>query len=308
MYHALPIPELSDAGTAKNKAYNLADMARSRPEQISPTAHYTGYVWYAHGQSHDAFATRTGRLMYQALRGPNAIAHRIHAPTLEGMLLARHRLIDLRLTQAIESGEVAQVVEVAAGLSPRGWRFANAYRDRITYIEADLPGMLANKRRILAELGGETPHHRTMEVNALVDDGPTSIDAICASLAPTKGTAIITEGLINYFDRETVVAIWARFARALARFPTGRYFSDVILREGNGGPLVTGFAWLLSAFVRGKVHVHFDSLTEGEDALAVAGFAGTLLDPRDFADELPDLEREGAGRVRIIEATVRRPA
>lgn len=273
-------------------------MARSHPEAISPTAHYTGYVWYAHGQSHDAFATTTGRLMYQALRAPNALAHAIAAPTLEGMLLARHRLIDLRLTDAIERGDVSQIIEVAAGLSPRGWRFSRRYGDRITYVEADLPGMLANKRRILAELGGETAHHRTAEVNALVDDGPTSIAAICDSLDPARGTAIITEGLINYFDRDTVVGIWRRFARALARFPHGLYLSDLIQREGNTGPLVTGFSWLLTAFVRGKVHLHADA----EDALAAAGFDAALLDPRDYPDELPGLERHGAGRVRIIEA------
>ena len=51
-------------------------MSRSRPELISPTAHYTGYVWFAHGQSHEAFATRTGRLLYGALRGPNLIANK----------------------------------------------------------------------------------------------------------------------------------------------------------------------------------------------------------------------------------------
>src|SRR5690242_18701537 len=98
-------------------------------ERISPTAHYTGYVWYAHGQSDDAFATPAGRLMYRALRAPNAAAHAIGLPTLEGMLLARHRLIDLRLTQAIDAGEIAQVIEVAAGLSPRGWRFRKRYGD-----------------------------------------------------------------------------------------------------------------------------------------------------------------------------------
>ncbi|MBL0218699.1 MAG: class I SAM-dependent methyltransferase [Myxococcales bacterium] len=187
-------------------------MARSHPEQISPTAHYTGYVWFAHGQSHEAFATTTGRRMYQALRVANLAAQTVRLPTLDGMLLARHRLIDLRLTEAIETGEVEQVVEVAAGLSPRGWRFARRYGDRLTYVEADLPGMLANKRRILAELGGESPHHRTAEVDALTDAGPTSIEAICATLDPSKGTAIITEGLINYFDRATVIGIWARFA------------------------------------------------------------------------------------------------
>src|SRR6187549_69119 len=121
-------------------------MSRSRPETISPTAHYTGYVWFAHGQSHAAFATRTGRLMYQALRGPNLIAGRINMPTLEGMLLARHRLIDLRLAQAIDAGEISQVVEVAAGLSPRGWRFRRRYGEKITYVEADLPAMIGNKR------------------------------------------------------------------------------------------------------------------------------------------------------------------
>jgi O-methyltransferase involved in polyketide biosynthesis len=277
-------------------------MARSNPEAISPTAHYTGYVWFAHGHSHEAFATRTGRVMYQALRAPNAIALRTGLPTLEGMLLARHRLIDLRLEQAIEAGEVSQIVEVACGLSPRGWRFAQRYGDAITYIEADLPGMLANKRRILRALGGETKHHTTHEVNALTDDGPTSIDAICASLDPTKGTAIITEGLVNYFDRETVIAMWSRFSRALARFPRGLYYSDLILREANTGSLVTGFAWLLSAFVRGKVHLHFTTPGEAESALRTTGFDAILLDPRDLEHELPGLERAGAARVKIIEA------
>jgi O-methyltransferase involved in polyketide biosynthesis len=218
------------------------------------------------------------------------------------MLLARHRLIDLRLEQAIEAGEVSQIVEVACGLSPRGWRFAQHYGDAITYVEADLPGMLANKRRILSALGGETTHHYTREINALADHGPTSIDAICAGLDPTKGTAIITEGLVNYFDRETVVAMWRRFARALERFPYGVYYSDLILREANTGSLVTGFAWLLSAFVRGKVHLHFTTPSEATAALATAGFRANLLDPRDLEHDLPGLERAGAARVKIIEA------
>src|SRR5206468_2908329 len=102
---------------------------------------------------------------YHALHGSNAIAHRIGGPSLEGMLLARHRLIDLRLARAIEAGEIRQVLEIAAGLSPRGWRFSSRYGDRITYVEADLVGMLAHKRRILAELGGEHAHHRTAEID-----------------------------------------------------------------------------------------------------------------------------------------------
>lgn len=277
-------------------------MSRQRPEQISPTAHYTGYVWFAHGQSHEAFATRGGRLMYRALKGPNTIAHHLGLPTLEGMLLARHRLIDLRLTQAIDAGEISQVVEIAAGLSPRGWRFRNRYGDRVHYVEADLPAMIARKRRMLAALGGETTTHRTVEVDARADDGPRSIGALCAGLDPTRGTAILTEGLLNYYDTPSVLAMWRRIARALRPFPRSLYLSDLALRAGNGGALIAGFSWLLGAFVRGRVHVHFGSAEEAEDALAAAGLVGILLDPRDFAFELPALERAGAGRVRVVEA------
>lgn len=277
-------------------------MSRSRPEMISPTAHYTGYVWVAHGLSHEAFATRAGRAMYRALRGPNRIAGKVHLPTLEGMLLARHRVIDLRLAQAIDAGEIEQVVEIAAGLSPRGWRFRTRYGARLTYVEADLPGMLENKRRVLAQLGGETPHHRTAVVDALAAGGPASIDAVCASLDPARGTAIITEGLVNYFDTETMLGLWRRIAEALRRFPRGVYLSDLILRAGNGGAFIASFQWLLSAFVRGRVHMHFDSPEAAEDALAAAGLTGVLLDPRDLAFELPGLELRGAGRVRVVEA------
>ena len=282
-------------------------MTRPHPETISPTAHYTGYVWCSHGLSHRAFATRTGRLMYHALRGPNAIAHRLGMPSLEGMLLARHRLIDLRLARAIDAGEIRQVVEIAAGLSPRGWRFATRYADRITYVEADLPGMIAHKRRILAELGGETAHHRTAEIDALADLGPTSLAAVCATLDPTRGTAVITEGLINYFERDVVLGMWQRFAAALRRFPRGVYLSDVMLHTDNSGPISTGFAWLLSAFVRGRVHMQFETPEQAEDALESTGLLGLLLDPHSFAFEISDFESAGASRVRIIEA-VAKPA
>ena len=277
-------------------------MARPHPETISPTAHYTGYVWLKNGLSHAAFATREGALMYRALQVPNAVARRTRLPTLDGMLLARHRVIDRELAAAIDAGEISQVIEVACGLSPRGWRFAQRYDARITYIEADLPDMLAIKRRVLAKLGGETAHHRTQVIDALAPSGPVSIDAICAHLDPTRGTAIVTEGLVNYFDRATVVGMWTRFARALSRFPEGLYLSDLILGEANHGLLVNGFSRLLSAFVRGSVHLHFDDTEDAEATLVDAGFAGQLIDPRSLARELPDLEMRGAGRVRIVRA------
>ncbi|HEX4418506.1 MAG TPA: class I SAM-dependent methyltransferase [Kofleriaceae bacterium] len=280
-------------------------MARPHPETISPTAHYTGYVWVEHGLSHEAFATRTGRVMYYALRGANLLAHHAGKPSLEGLLLARHQLIDLRLAQAIDAGEIQQVVEIAAGLSPRGWRFARRYGDRITYVEADLPGMLAHKRRILASLGGETAHHRTAEVDALADIGPTSVAAICGALDPSRGTAIITEGLLNYFDHDVMIGMWHRFAAALRRFPHNRYLADLLVGNVTRSPIATGFGWLLSAFVRGKVHMPFETPEAARESLEHAGLFGSLLDPREFAGELDELEPAGASWIRVIEAIAR---
>jgi O-methyltransferase involved in polyketide biosynthesis len=281
-------------------------MSRPHPETISPTAHYTGYVWYAHGQSHAAFATRQGRLMYRLLRAPNAAAHALRLPTLEGMLVARHRLIDLRLSQAIEAGEVSQVIEIAAGLSPRGWRYRTRFGDRITYVEADLPEMIRRKRAVLAQLGGETSHHRTAEIDALVDSGPSSLDALCATLDVAEGTALITEGLLNYFDGAEVAGMWARFSRALARFPRAIYLADLVIDDPHRSLLVTTFQRLLGAFVRGRVHLHFEATEDIERALDAAGMDGIVHDPRDFEFELPGLERAGAGVIRVIEALPRR--
>lgn len=279
-------------------------MPPAPPSRISPTAHYTGYVWVANQLSDPAFATPQGRLLHTVLRAPNEIAARLHIPTLDGMLVARHRLIDHLLHQAIAAGHVSQVVEVAAGLSPRGWRFHRQYGDRLTYVECDLPGMLANKRAVLAALGGESAHHRTQEIDALADAGPHSIAAVCAALDPARGTAIVTEGLVNYFDLPTVRAMWRRFADALARFPAGRYYSDLILSGANQHALLSAFSLALSVFVRGKVHLHFDSEAEAEGALAVDGFHrdARLCDPADFAAELPGLELHGARRIRIVDA------
>lgn len=270
-------------------------MGRDHPETISPTAHYTGYVWFANGLSHAALSTKRGRLLYQALRAPNLAARAVGLATLDGMLLARHRLIDLRLTQAIEAGEVAQVIEIAAGLSPRGLRFTQKFPE-LTYLEADLPEMAAHKRDLLSRAGAR---HQVVDFNALSETG---LDELAATLDPSKGTAIITEGLVNYFDRSTVTAMWSRFSRALARFPKGIYYSDLIVKHGNRDLVTTTFSALLSAFVRGRVHIHFATPEEAERALEDAGFDAMLHDPRDFAFEIPDLERAGAGRVRVIEA------
>jgi hypothetical protein len=143
-------------------------------DAISPTAHYTGYVWARNGLSHPELETREGRLLFESLHPAMAVSGALGGPSLETYLLARHRAIDARLERAIEDHGVTQVVEVAAGLSPRGWRFAQRYRERITYVEADLPAMAERKRRALERMGSLSGRHRVVALGGASPSSPAS--------------------------------------------------------------------------------------------------------------------------------------
>jgi O-methyltransferase involved in polyketide biosynthesis len=271
-------------------------------ERISPTAHYTGYVWFANGLSHPAFASREGRVLYTALHPANAAVRAVGGPTLEGMLLARHRVIDHLLEAEIASGRISQVLEIGAGLSPRGWRFTQRHGDRLRYLEADLPEMASRKRAILAQVGAGR-EHRVVEIDALADDGHASVEAIAAALDPHRGLALVTEGLINYFDRGAVTAMWTRWAEVLGHFAHGIYLSDLILGADNRGLLSRSFQKVLQAFVRGEVHTPFRDADDARQGLLAAGFASAAVHPpSSMASAVGGVEKAGARKVKIIEA------
>jgi O-methyltransferase involved in polyketide biosynthesis len=248
----------------------------SPSETISPTAHYTGYVWARNGLSHPEFETVEGRVLFETLRPAMTVNALLGRGTLESYLLARHRAIDALLKGAIEEHGIRQVIEVAAGLSPRGWRFKQRYGAELTYIEADLPGMAQRKREALERIGSPNDRHLVRELDALSDSGPASLPAVAAELDPDKGLVIITEGLLGYLPTDAVLDIWGRFAGVLEGFSAGRYISDIHIGAVQD-TTVRAFRLLLSAFVRGRVHLHFDSPGEVVDALRDSGFAGARV-------------------------------
>jgi hypothetical protein len=71
---------------------------------VSPTAHYTGETWVRNGLSHPQLATWQGRVLHRGCALPFAVSKRLGGPTLEGPLLARHRIIDSILDDLIRGG------------------------------------------------------------------------------------------------------------------------------------------------------------------------------------------------------------
>jgi O-methyltransferase involved in polyketide biosynthesis len=274
----------------------------SSSETISPTAHYTGETWVRNGLSHPELATWQGRVLHHAMALPLAASKTLGGPTLNGTLLARHRIIDSILEDLIGEG-VSQVVEVACGMSPRGWRFSKRFGDRLTYIEADLPGMAQRKREALARMHSLSDHHQVVEMDALQDGGPGSLEALVETLDPAKGLAIITEGLLTYLDDDTVDALWARIAKVLAPFRQGAYLSDLRFESQDRGIPERAFGLILGTFVRGKIHIYRGDEASAEAALRSAGFEKVQLHRGDQHPAAGDARNDpGASLISIIEA------
>lgn len=273
--------------------------------RISPTALYTGQVWQSTGRSIPELKSMPASALHMALASSMFVSRSFGGPTLEDFLLARHDLIDHHLTELIESGKATQIIEIAAGLSPRGSRFVERYGDKITYIEADLPGIVAQKRKLLATRLRACPNHHVKVVDAFAEQGAHSLDGLAMQLDTSQGLVVVTEGLLNYFDKYSVLNLWARISSTLAQFPQGAYLSDIHLQAQNSDPLAQAFVAGLGIFVRGKVHLHFETAGHLQLSMENLGMACQVLKPSDFAQQIPACSGKGADFCRILFA---RPA
>lgn len=276
---------------------------RADSEKVSPTAYATGYFWYRHGLSHPGLVAPDGKRLDRRFGYLIRAVKLVSGMSIEALMLARHKGIDAVLANHVDSGKVTQVIELAAGLSARGWRFTQRYGDRITYIETDLPHMAELKRGMLDKARLATPKHRVVAVNVLLDRGPGSLHEVAQALDRKAGLAIITEGLMSYLDPRTAAGVWRRIARTLRDFPFGVYLSDSYVRSdryGIGGALFRG---VIQRFVRGRMHVHFETPDQAMRLLKKAGFNGiTLRQPRDLPETRELGAVRGGDRVRILEA------
>lgn len=277
--------------------------ASAKTERVSPTAYATGYLWYRLGLSDAALITPQSERLDRGFRILTRITQALSGVSLDALMLARHLGIDAVLGRAIDDGRVSQIVEIAAGLSARGWRMRKRYGDRITYVETDLPAMAAEKRSLLDRAGLLGERHRVVELDALGNDGPQSLSAVTAMLDPTQGTAIITEGLMNYLAPKQADAVWQRIAAALGRFPAGLYLSDIYFMHENRNAAMAAFGGILQLFVRGRMHVHFASAPQAGSRLRGRGFADVHIHETHELPETREIARtRGGDRVRILEA------
>lgn len=279
---------------------------RASSVHISPSAHYTGYIWYRHRLAEAAFVTGFGRFVH-GLLSPVTWAARVgFGLDIEQFLLQRHLQIDAQLTAAIEQAGVRQVVEIACGLSPRGRRFTARYPD-LRYVEADLPLMAARKRLLLSGQGWLGSRHQVRAVDILAAGGARSLSALFAELDPGRPVVVITEGLVNYFELGVIESFWQRLAEQLRGFPQAIYLTELYpdLREH---PRYRQLRWgvgLIGRLTRGSYPLHYRNDQAIVQGFQRCGFRRVeVFDPSSASQALGLAPSRSAGLVRVIEARV----
>ncbi|HWF30034.1 MAG TPA: SAM-dependent methyltransferase [Mycobacterium sp.] len=131
-----------------------------------------------------------------------AIVARVPRTTRNGWwLVARTKIIDDAIAEAITDG-CDRVLNLAAGLDTRPYRLD--LPPDLIWVEADLPALLAEKTRLLAD---QTPRCQLTRTAVDLAD-PHARDAFFdAALDGATKALVLTEGLLMYLEERDVVAL-----------------------------------------------------------------------------------------------------
>lgn len=234
---------------------------------ISFTAHYTGYIWYQLGWSNAALASRKGHRLVTLMHPLELLMERYVGGSMRSTLRQRHTLIDRQLDRLLDQHPDLQILEIAAGLSPRGWRYRQKYPN-LRYVEADLPEMAQAKRVALASI--ESPPPQIEAVDLFADD----LKQLMAQFDLSKPLVIISEGLVNYFNKDSLAQLWGQLAEQLSQFPVGVYLTDLYPEptQHRLAKLIWNASRLLKVMSRSAFAFHFTSPDELREFINNAGF------------------------------------
>lgn len=118
-----------------------------------------------------------------------------------------------------------QILELASGFSPRGMEWS---RRGAVYVEADLPGMIEQKRAMIAAILGSVPSNLKLCPASVLDRKP--LMAARAWFRP-EPVAITTEGLLRYLTFPEKSQLAAVVREILGRFGGSWITPDIHLKQ-----------------------------------------------------------------------------
>lgn len=252
----------------------------SKHRHISFTAHYTGYIWYQMGISHQVFATKKGKSLAALVHPLESWAEKYVGGSMRSTLKQRHTLLDDQLKTLIEQHPQLQVLEIASGLSPRGWWFRQHYPE-ITYRELDLPDMAQTKQAALQQIEANAPD--MLSVDLFTAEFKQAFDLFDPSLP----LVVISEGLINYFDKPLLAQLIQSIAEYGQPFKELHYFTDLYPEpvKNKLANIIWSSSKLLKWMSRSAFSFHFTTPADVETFFMENGFDQVkVTQPKDYFD------------------------
>jgi O-methyltransferase involved in polyketide biosynthesis len=143
---------------------------------------------------------------------------RDYAPLFETRFRAVSRLVE-------EKG-ATQVLELAAGLSPRGMELAQR---GVVYVEADLAESTALKRELVTAILGSPPKNLYLCGASVIDRA--QLLACCFPFVAGRPVAVTTEGLLRYLTFEEKTRLAGNVREILRRYGGWWITPDIHLRS-----------------------------------------------------------------------------
>ena len=140
-------------------------------------------------------------------RGRAMVAAAPRAMRTGWFLVARTKVIDDIVMHAIADG-CDRILNLAAGLDTRPYRLD--LPPDLRWVEADLPGLLAEKQQLLAD---ETPRCRLTAHAVDLADAQARDAFLDEELRGAAKALVLTEGLLMYLDESDVRSLSAAFTR-----------------------------------------------------------------------------------------------
>ena len=242
--------------------------ALSKHRHISFTAHYTGYIWYQMGISHPLLATSKGKTLAMIAHPIESWGEKYVGGSMRTTLKERHTMLDDHLRQLIEQHPNLQVLEIAAGLSPRGWWFRQHY-PMIDYRELDLPDMANTKQTALKQIDANSPE--VLSVDLFTEDFQKAFDVF----DPSRPLVVISEGLINYFTKELLQQLIQSIAHYGKDFQSLHYLTDLYPEpvKNKLAKVIWSSSKLLKVMSRSAFSFHFVTPEQVRNFMQQAGFS-----------------------------------
>jgi O-methyltransferase involved in polyketide biosynthesis len=272
---------------------------------LTVTALYTSHVWtWARFEAAHLLATKEARDVFRVTNFVLGLARlfRPELPLLKEGLAQRHAIID-RLAR---ESRCTSIVELAAGLSPRGAAFSAD--SGIDYVEVDLPSVVEKKRALLER----TADGRAVLARSnfrLHGADVTAIDL--SALSAAHPACVIAEGFFMYLTADQQRALW----RSLAKFlGSGTLVFDLVpaVEQPKPGRIGRLLDDLFRRFTKGATFA-FDERTRDDVVreLHEAGFEEvTLVEPATAPErwDLPHLDRPTQQLVFVCRMVGKSPA